>query len=482
MQRINFKNFNLGGIADSDYLGAENSMAQLWGFDIHSEAGISKVNQALTKDSGSTIDDLVKASVPCSDGNTYLFGSTNGKVWKRTSAGVYSLEATVSPAVGAIGILEAKEYMGYIYYATQNRLGRVAVGAAWSTRDDNWATFDGGDVDWHPMLILNLVLYIGDKNYVAQVDAGVFSAQALDMPDLSSNLRVKCLGQLGTDLLVGTYIASNVIGTQIFRWNTWSVSFTNSDPIPEVGINSFLPIDNAVIVNAGTKGNTYVYDGSTLELYKQIKGTWNNTTNKAVVNPNAVLNFNGLPLFGLSNVSGNPATLGLYSLGRTNRNYPVVLNGEVGISTGNLSNVEIGCISSLGDTYLVSWKDTTPAVGGTPQTLYGVDIMDLTKKYSGAFMTTRMIMADRFSLLTYNVVNIGYRLLPTSTTFTISKKINGGVWESLGTVDCSDDTDRKIFCTEVDINDATTVQIKIAPTIKNNTAPEIEAFELLVNS
>lgn len=485
MQTINFKNFNLGGLADSNYMGAENSMALLWGFDIHSEVGVVKVNQALTKDSvtvGVDIDDFIKTTVPCSDGNTYLFGSTNGKVWKRTAAGVYSHEATVSPAAGAIGILEAKEYMGYIYYATQSRLGRVAVGSAWSTRNDNWATFDGGDVDWHPMLILNLVLYIGDKNYIAQVDAGVFSAQALDMPDLSSNLRVKCLGQLGTDLLIGTYISSNVIGTEIYRWNTWSVSFTNSDPIPEVGINSFLPIDNAVIVNAGTKGNTYVYDGSTLELYKQIKGTWNNTTNKAVVNPNAVLNFNGLPLFGLSNTSGNPTTQGIYSLGRANRNYPVVLNGEVGISTGNLSNVEIGCISSLGDTYLVSWKDTTPATGGTPQTLYGVDILDLNKKYAGASMETRIIMANRFSLLTYNDVNIGYRKLPADTSFTISKKINNGSWEEIDSIDCAKDTDRNIFSTEVSINDATTVQIKISPSVSGNNAPEIEAFELSVNS
>ena len=216
-------------------------------------------------------DDLLNCALFC--GILISLGQLMAKYGKEP------LQAFISDSVSSRGLSEAKEYMGYIYYATQNRLGRVAVGAAWSTRDDNWATFDGGDVDWHPMLILNLVLYIGDKNYVAQVDAGVFS-QALDMPDLSSNLRVKCLGQLGTDLLVGTYIASNVIGTQIFRWNTWSVSFTNSDPIPEVGINSFLPIDNAVIVNAGTKGNTYVYDGSTLELYKQIKGTWNNTTNK----------------------------------------------------------------------------------------------------------------------------------------------------------------------------------------------------------
>lgn len=473
--RIPFKNFNLGGIADSDYMGAANSMADLWGFDIHSEVGVVKVNQALTKDSGATVDDLVLASVPCSDGNTYLFGSTNGKVYKRTSAGAYSVEATVSPSAGAIGILEAKEYQGYIYYATQNRLGRWQLGNAWSTRADNWQTFTNGDANWHPMLVLNLVLYIGDKNLVAQVDEGVWSADALDLP-LPSENRIKCLGQMGTDLLMGTYVNSNIVETQIYRWNTWSVSFTNSDPIPEVGINSFLPVDNGVIVNAGTKGNTYIYDGSTLDLYKQIKGDWS-STNKAVVHPNAGLNFNGLPLFGLSTSLGTPCNMGLYSLGRANRNYPIVLNGEQGISTDHLDNIEIGCIVGVGDIYLVSWKDN--AVPATP--VYGVDKLDLSLKYTGAYMSTRSIMVDRYTLLNYGVVNIAYRSLPVDTGFSIYKRINSGSYEEIIGADCQNDTDRNIFSTEVDINNATSSQIRIATNVDGNNAPEIEMFEVNIN-
>jgi hypothetical protein len=473
MPKIPFKNFNMGGIADSDYLGAAHSMADLWGFDIHSEVGVLKVNQALTKESGSTVDDFVKASVPCSDGNTYLFGSTNGKIWKRTSGGTYSLEATASPAAGSAGILDAKEYQGYIYYAMQSRLGRWQIGTAWSTRNDSWATFTKTDASWHPMLILNLVLYIGDANLVAQVDAGVFSANALD---ISAPLRIKCLGQLGTDLLMGTFVASNIVATEVYRWNTWSLSFTNSDPIPEVGINSFLPIDNNVIVNAGTKGNMYLYNGVTLEPYKTIKGTWDNSTNTGYVHPNAGLNFNGLPLFGLSTLSGSPANMGLYSLGRANRNYPIVLNGEQGISTGNLNNVEIGCIVSVGNIYLVSWKDTNSG------TVYGVDKLDLSLKYSGAYLATRVIMVDRYSSLTYGTVNIAYRTLPTGTTFTISKKINSAAYGAIAAGDCKKDTDRNIFYTDVDLGDASTMQVKIAPSVSSNDAPEIEMFEVAISS
>lgn len=473
MQKIQIKNINLGGIADSNYMGGASSVADMVGLDIHSEVGIIKVNQALTKESGATVDDFVKAGVTCSDGNSYLFGSTLGKVWKRTSTGTYSLEATVAPAVGALGILEAKEYQGYIYYATQNRLGRWQIGTAWSTRNDNWGTFTNGDADWHPMIEINLVLYIGDKNLVAQVDAGVFSADALDLP-FPTETRIKCLGEMGTDILIGTYINSYIVKTKIYRWNTWSVSFTNSDWIPEVGINAFIQTDNFVIVNAGTKGNLYLYDGSTLEPYKQIKGNWTGTTNKAQVHPNATLNFNGLPLFGFSNISGNPSTLGVYSLGRANRNYPYVLNCEQGLSNGHLSNVEIGAIMGVGDIYLVTWKDTTTG------TVYGVDKLDLTLKYPSAYLTTRVIMVDRIQLLTYKTIDVAYRLLPALTGFTLSAKVNNGTMTAVSSGEVTDDTQRNILSSDIDINDATTLQVKVAFNTSVNLAPEVELIEISV--
>jgi len=472
MAKIEIKNLNLGGIADSDYLGAENSVAEMVGLDIHSEGGVIKVNQKLTKDSGSTVDDLVKARVSCSDGNTYHFGSTNGKIWKRTSGGTWSLEATAAPAAGAVGILDAAEYQGYIYYAMQSRLGRWQIGTAWSTRNDSWATFTNTDASWHPMKIVSLVLYIGDKNYVAQVDAGTFSANALD---IAAPLRIKSLGKMNTDLLIGTYVSDNVTETEIIRWNTWSVSFSTSDSIPEVGVNCFLDTDNNVIVNAGTKGNLYFYNGTSLEEYKTIKGVYTGSA-KAYVHPNAKFNFNGMPLFGLSNVSGNPTNQGVYSLARTNRNYPFVLNLEYAISTGNLSGVEIGSICQLSaDQFLVGWKDTT---GGTT---YGVDVLDLTAKATVAYFVTRVIMADRTSLLNYGLVQSCYRLLPANTSIEVRKKVNADTVFS-SAITSKVDTKRMLVATSVDINDATRAQVKTSLIASGNTAPEIEVVEIGVNT
>lgn len=356
MNSIQIKNINLGGIADSKYQGQENSIAEMVGFDIHSEPGILKNNQKLTKESGVLIDDLVKCILPCSDGNTYLFGSTNGKIWKRTSAGAYSLEATAAPAAGAVGIIDAREYQGYIYYTMQSRLGQVAVGAptAWAGRNDNWKTFANTDADYHPFQEVNQVLYIGDGKDLAQVDAGVYSASALD---IKTPLRIKSLGKILTDILLGTFVNVYKVATEILRWNTWSESYSVSDEIPEIGINCFLKTDNFVLVNAGTKGNFYLYNGSELDNYKRIPGDWTGTK-EALIHPNASCNMFGLPLFGLSNVSGNPAKQGIYSLGGYDRNYPKVLNLEWLISTGRSSGVDIGAVEMTGTMLLVSWKDS----------------------------------------------------------------------------------------------------------------------------
>jgi hypothetical protein len=472
MAKIEIKNLNMGGIADSDYLGSESSVSEAVGLDLHSESGLIKVNQKLKEDSGGLVDDLCKVIVACSDGNTYYFGSTNGKVWKRASDGTWSYLVQITGQNGYHAILGGSEYQGYIYYATRYSLGRWQIGTDWSTRNDTWNSFLKGDIDFHPMRIVNQVLYIGDKNIVAQVDAGTFSQNALDIAD---PLRIKSLGRVNTDLLIGTYVNDNVNATELLRWNTWSVSFSTSDPIPEVGINAFLEMDNQVVVSAGTKGNLYIYDGMTLDLYKTVKGVYTGTK-RATVNPNAVFNFGGLPLFGFSNVSDNPAPLGVYCLGRTNRNYPYILSLDFPISTNDLENIEIGAIASINaDQFTVSWKKT---VGAT--ITYGVDVLDLTTKNTLAYFSTRKIIADRFKLLTFGIVDIGYKSIPDNCSITVQKQTQADTVFGL-VLNTVKDTMRNVVSTKVDINDATTLKIRVNLNAHNNDAPEVEVAQINVN-
>lgn len=457
-------NLNQGGIADSDYIGAPNSVAEMVNLDIHSESGVIKCNQALVKDSGSTVTEFIQARVSCSNGSTYLFGDAGG-IYEREAAGTWTKRGTAAPAAGAIGILSAEEQEGYIYYAMQSRLGRFAVPAAGAaiTQSDNWATFGITDALFHPMKKLNLVLYIGDGNRIAQVDAGVFSANALD---ITSPLRVSSLGNIDTDLLIGTYVNINVMQTQIIRWNTWSPSFSVSDPIPEVGVNSFLDADNIILVNAGTKGNMYLYDGVALEPYKKIKGNFT-ATNKAKVYPNAVFNFNGMPLFGLSQVTGEGVNLGVYSIHRTNRNYDYVLNLEYKISTGNLTKIKIGAIVPVSaDQFLVAWQDDT-----SDSPVYGVDIMSLTVKATG-YLLTRVMYVDRQVNTVWGKAHAAYRTLPTDTHIKFYNKINHGALSS--EITSVVDAKRLTKYTEKAAGEAVTYQSKVELVPNANNAPEIE--------
>lgn len=477
MAKIEIKNINLGGNADSNYLGAENSVAESVGLDIHSTPGLIKVNQKLTKDSGVTVTEFCKYGVSCSNGEFYFFSADSGKIWARTSLGVWRLVHTTSAAAGTHTCLGAIEFNGYIYWATQSRLHRITLAGAddttWSAGlASDWATFTNTDALYHPMHELSLTLYIGDAGILAGVytdvtPTGAFTANVLDLP---LSVRATCLNHIGTDLLIGTFINANTNKGELFRWNTWSPSWTSSDVVPEVGINAFVPIDNGILLSAGTKGNLYAYNGDYLSQVKKIKGDYSGT-NKAVVYPGSTLNFNGLPLFAVSNSSANPCLEGIYSFGSSNSNYPTVLNLEYVGSPNVTTAMEYGAMVGSGDTFLVAWKDstTTPA--------YGVDLLDVSNKYSGAYFITRMIVIDRDNLKLVGRVNVGYKTIPASTAISISKYVNhGSVTAVASVVNALTHTQQA----SLDIGNITTLQVKVSMTASSNTAPEIES--VLINT
>lgn len=463
MQQIIIENINLGGLADSEYLGVKSSVGDMSGIDIHSEPGAIKVNQALVKESGSTIDALVNAILPCSDGSTYLFGD-GGKVWKRTSGGTYSLERTASPAAGSANIVGAIEDQGYVYYFTESRVGRWQVGTAWSGANDDWATFSITDASYHPAVEQNLVNYIGDGNYIAQIEDGVFTANALD---LKTGLRVRSLGQIITELLVGTYVSDNVNWNKIFRWNTWSESFSSNDKVPERGVNAFLETDNFVVAQCGVKGNFYIYSNDRLERLFKIPGSWG-VGNQAEVKSGAIANYFGIPLFGLSNIANNPAAPGIYSFGSHSPAYPTVLNREYIPSCGS-NNTVIGAMAVVGDQVLVAWKNGSS---------YGVDKIDTSNKYDSSYIDTRKIMVDRSELTKVVKVNVCYRTLPENTDIEIKANINDAGFGSALTT--RDDTDRKLVYTETEVGDMTSLKIRVSPVVDGNNAPEIERIEIIL--
>lgn len=368
MSIVQFKDVELGGISDSKYSGTKNSMFRMVGFDIHSVPGLVKVNQKMTKDSGIIITEFSRISVECSNGIRYWFSVTSGKVWQ-DKAGVYTLVYTTVPTANSAGCAGAYEYQGNLYWATEKYLHRIPIAtadgaAAWTANaTPNWKTFTISNATHHQMIEVNQVLFIADGYYVAQVDAGVFSANALD---ISSQYIITALGKVGTFLLLGASI-SNVNLSEIFTWNTYSTTFQSSDTVPERGINSFIEADNYVYVSAGISGSIYAYNGSQLQFFKRIPGTYS-TTKTCLIYPGATAMYKGsIPIFGVSNAYGDACDEGIWSLGSYSLNYPPVFNLEFPTSNVDssgyniLTGIEIGSIIVSGVDIYMSWRRTSTA-------------------------------------------------------------------------------------------------------------------------
>lgn len=252
-------------------------------------------------------------------------------------------------------------YHVHVYASSTSGTPAVAT----STNNDLEAAlmsfFTASDSEFHPTAEQNLVAYIGDKNYIHQIDAGVFTRKALDV---KTPLRIKSLGKLSTRLLAGTYVADNITKTQIIDWDTFSDSFRVSDDIDEVGIHAFLEIANAALCYCGYSGNIYTYNGEAIELYKKIPGDYSPTA-QAVVNPTSVANKEGEILFGISNVTGNPCDQGVYRIGRNSLPYKYILDLPYPISQRGatstdfvLSSIEIGGVLVVGSDVFQAWKRT----------------------------------------------------------------------------------------------------------------------------
>jgi len=171
MPRIELKDWNLGGISDSKYSGLANSSYKLVGLNIHEEPGVLKVQQQVINDGDSQSLNVqtCRAIVPLSNGDTYFFG-VGGAIYRRDSGANYTVEvASVSPDEGDNDILDAIQFRDSIYYTMEERIGKWEIGTSWATRDDNFIALEFDD-EFHPLIVIENKLWVGNKNLVGEVD------------------------------------------------------------------------------------------------------------------------------------------------------------------------------------------------------------------------------------------------------------------------------------------------------------------------
>lgn len=350
--------------------------------------------------------------------------------------------------------------------------GTVTSSTSADLEDGRVKIFTTSDAEFHPAIKHFGILYFGDRHFIHQIEetstgSHTFTREALDIEE---PLRVKCLGKDPLNLLIGTIVSNDVAYCQFVKWNTYSESFTTADDVPEAGINAIIPSDNYVFVHAGLGGTIYLYDPATgaLEQYFKIRGVYTPTA-KATIHPNAHAMLGGISLLGVSNVSGNPADQGVWSLGRFSRqgyNFVFDLTYPISERSGSdfvLTGVEIGAIVVSGYNLYVAWKSASTAGA--------VDKLDYSNKLDGAFLETGVLSAEREKLQNFGKAIVAYSSKPANTSVAIATKLNHAASFTNQTVVV--DSQRLIVELAEDIGEATTLEVKWTMTTSGNNAMEV---------
>lgn len=463
------QNINFGGWADSRMQGAENSVAELVGLDVHSDPGAIFAVPELSLKSLEVTGEI-RAFVQIKSGSAYevfIFGDTTGKVYNRDNSGGYSdVGITLAPSAGGITVLDAIEYNGYIYYAMESRLGAWQIGSSWASRNDDFLTFTNTNAEHHPLYVQNDTLYCGDGNLVACVDnSGTGYADALDLPE---TYEVTTLSGIVNSLVIGTRRSG---GARIFEWDTVSTSWNSEYGVNDDIVNSFLNIGGKNVAQVGNHGDLLVYNGEQWVSWKRVPKTatiWN-MTDRIYIPHRGASYLNGVLFFLVRNSQGTTVTPGIWELRGHSSLYPEIFSCLYPIGTPTAIGANINPGDPSKNTLLIGHKDDDTG----KYKIYELN----TNRYTdlGSYFTTMLINASRQKLKTI-AIEIFYRSLPNGTNITIHKIVNNNIAEE---VSMRIDTTRNMLLGDVVIPDCATLQLTIGlDTNGGASTPIIEGINI----
>ena len=371
--------------------------------DINSIPGVIKLNNILSKVSGSTVTALVKWAVrdPVTTANIYAVDSA-GDVYVSTDSGASFAALGTQPTSGGKGqgLAIWKDYLFCPRATAMDLYGPLSSSPAWR---NSWAglTMDT-DALWHPMIVSknDNKLYGGAGKYIFSIDevtaqtfawddAGTYTAtaQALDLPE---SYRIKCLEELGNNLMIGTWKGTNVYDfrvADIFPWDRSSVSFGQPIIMQEFGVNALLNINSVLYILAGISGKVYSSNGVQVNLIAQIPQSVADISGGKYLEtyPGALVSYKDKLFFGISGGgTGTIDGMGVYSLLQTSRGNILTLEHSISsLNYGASAVLKIGALLPVTrDTLVVGFQDTTFGLDLSSATsyAYGTD-------YSGYFLS-----------------------------------------------------------------------------------------------
>jgi hypothetical protein len=372
-----------GGLSSGERLGIDGSFYFSNGLNYKDNPDAITGNLGLVKDSATTVVDLIKWGAYDTVALNHYFYGDGGRIYRRTSAGVYSVLRTVSNSSGQ-GL---EVFNDYVWYTQNSQLGRYGVLSGAPSFTDNWQTGLNGTTSWRPLKnFLNLLL-VGNGRYLGTVDsASTWTATKLTFP---IGWYVRDIDVMGDYACIAVNDAEDITKATrgiLFFWDGSSSTFNFFSELNEGGgISSIQANQDSVVINAGLIGNLYLYTGKNNKI-KRVPFVGRGKT--AYVYPGANCNFNGMTHFGISNGTSTNVYRGVYAYGQPELDYPNSLNFEYQISTQTTTGttLQIGCLFPFGNQLFVSWKDAST---------YGMDLLSTTDLQPTLSYKTRLISFDQ---------------------------------------------------------------------------------------
>lgn len=391
-----------GGISDYENVGIAGSFKYGESLDIRRSVDALYCQQDITDDLASgTMGGTAFSIVNSSDGNTYFFCGDGG-IYKRTSAGVYTLVYTDTDAI--TGAQEWYNNVGdtFLTWATDTSLHRKELPglADWSDVD---ATVNGQTYPktltssvWHTLAQINGSLLIANVNTVAMVGwDDSFTDNALQL--IPGN-EAMCFMEYKNYAYIGCTRSDRGNDARLFVWDTaQSLNWNDKGALPASAnalVNAEFPI-----VQCGDAGQLFLADAGAYAM--PLIGF----PGGGYVNPGAVEIDRGMAIFG---VSGGDHS-GIYSFGRVRKNDNLVLNYDHPFDCD-----KIGAIKFVGGTLLFSYKDGES---------YGIKKVSSTKA-TGIYQSIDLIAPILVREPVWTTVRLIMGALPAGCSVEVWRKID----------------------------------------------------------
>ena len=459
-----------GGISSGSKIGLRGSFRWGQGLDIHSDPDRLQIMPKSTKDSGTTVTDLILFGANNTvNANRYFLGDA-GALYKRTSAGVWSKLSTYTNAQG-MGFFSGTNKVFFVSGNTEYQLDPSGDSVN-SGRSLNSAT-------WHPVETFLDKVFLGNGRELISTDASNINLDSTTTGagiTVDFNYKIKVLKNLGNWLFIGA-TSDNSSDARYFLWDGFSDKYNDACALKgEDGINAVeVADDGTVLIHAGKQGHVYQLVGVDAPLSK-LKELPRVEKDKTIeVYPGSTANHQGRTLFGLSTGTSVTAERGVYSYTSTDKNYSKTFNMDYAISTGTTTGItlQIGCLLSANTNELfIAWRDAST---------YGVDLIDGTGVQAVSVYET-LIHDDNAPYRRKYYKNFKVKLagdLATGEVLTLSYKADrASSWTSIGTLDFSIDGAVNVKRFKPDIK-AFELETRLVGANSGSTAPSVDNLAIL---